>query len=135
MLLTRASEYALIAIIVIAQNDTPQGVNELSKSLDISRSFLAKILQNMAKRNILVSFKGAKGGFSLARKAKDISILEIIKACDESSGIVFACSVGDKCCPSKDKKEKICTIWPLLNKIQNRVDSLMDDIKLSDLLG
>jgi len=63
-----------------------------------------------------------------------ISVLEIVKASDAGSGIVFACSSGDKCCPNTPAKETICSIWPLLNKIQDKVDDVLENTKLDDLL-
>ena len=60
MLLTKASEYALLSLIMISQKETPQDVDTLSTGLDISKSFLAKILQALAKEgieNLLVDLK------------------------------------------------------------------------------
>ncbi len=134
MLFTKAGEYALLASALIARDTKPIGVDSLSSTLGISKSFLAKILQNLAKNSILDSYKGAKGGFTLAKKPSEISIYEIIKACDETSGVVFACSDGDKCCPNTPQKEKSCIVWRLLNEVQTRVDDLLQATKLSDLL-
>ena len=80
MLLTKASEYALLSLIYIAQKDAPSDVDTMSGELDISKSFLAKILQNLAREGILVSFKGANGGFMLAQKPEEISIKRIMKS-------------------------------------------------------
>ncbi len=49
MLLTKASEYALLSLIYISQKDVPVDVDTMSGELDISKSFLAKILQNLAR--------------------------------------------------------------------------------------
>ncbi|EAL2223271.1 transcriptional regulator, partial [Campylobacter jejuni] len=65
MLFTKASEYALLSLIYISQKETPQDVDSLALELDIPKSFLAKILQTLAKDGLLKSFKGAKGGFVL----------------------------------------------------------------------
>ena len=80
MLLTKASEYALLSILCISEKKDPIDVENLSTSLMISRSFLAKILQKLTKAGILNSFKGVKGGFVLAKKVEDISVLDIIRA-------------------------------------------------------
>jgi len=48
MLLTKASEYALLSLILISKEDYPIDVDTLSKKLNISKSFLAKILQSLA---------------------------------------------------------------------------------------
>lgn len=68
MLFTKASEYALLSLIYISQKETPQDVDSLALELDIPKSFLAKILQTLAKDGLLKSFKGAKGGFVLIKE-------------------------------------------------------------------
>ena len=65
MLFTKASEYALLSLILISQKSSPVDVDTISNELKISKSFLAKILQNLAKDGVLKSFKGANGGFAL----------------------------------------------------------------------
>jgi Rrf2 family protein len=67
MLLTKKSEYAMLALVLIAKKDTPQNTDELSAQLNISKSFLAKILQKLAKNGILESYKGFNGGFLLKK--------------------------------------------------------------------
>ena len=55
MLLTKKSEYALLSLISIMKSEGPKNVDALSKELDISKSFLAKIMQNLAKNEIVKS--------------------------------------------------------------------------------
>ena len=132
MLFTRATEYALLALVIIAREDKPLGTDYLSKRLDISRSFLAKILQSLAKRNILKSYKGATGGFMLARPPHELSIKEITQAAEGKSIAVFDCSTDQACCPSN--KGDFCTLWPFLNKLQLKVDNFLDELTLEDIL-
>jgi len=68
MLFTKASEYALLSLILISQKSSPVDVDTISNELKISKSFLAKILQNLAKDGVLKSFKGANGGFAFKYK-------------------------------------------------------------------
>lgn len=132
MLLTRASEYAILSLILIAKEKLPQDADGLSKKLDISKSFLAKILQNLAKDGILNSYKGAKGGFELSKPVEDITLLEIIKASEGKHPKVFACSVGRDDCVRKP--DYICGLQPLFNNLQIKIDDFLLTIKLSDLI-
>jgi Rrf2 family protein len=50
--------------------------------LNISPSYLAKVLQPLAKAGILSSTRGAQGGFALARDPKSISALEVLELLD-----------------------------------------------------
>ena len=100
MLMTRASEYALLSLIVIAKASKPLDAESLSNELDIPKSFLAKILQSMARHGILNSFKGVHGGFALANDAHEITMLNIMCAAEGKSPAVFDCSGSEKNCPS-----------------------------------
>ena len=135
MLLTKASEYALLSIIIIAKNKEPKPVDILSDSLNIPKSFLAKVLQALTREGILVSFKGAKGGFTLLKDPKDISILDIISAVEAKSANVFECSNSLRNCPGGEDKASICAIWPYLNKLQIKVDELLGKITLQELIN
>ncbi len=132
MLFTRATEYALLALVIIAKENKPLGTDYLSKRLDISRSFLAKILQSLAKREILRSYKGATGGFMLARPPQELSIKEIAQAAEGKHISVFDCSSDQACCPSN--KGDFCTLWPFLNRLQNKVDHFLEELTLKDIM-
>ena len=132
MLFTRASEYALLALVIIARENKPLGTDYLSKRLNISRSFLAKILQTLAKKNILKSYKGATGGFMLAQPPEMLSIKEITSAAEGKTINIFDCSSDQAHCPSN--QGDFCTLWPFLNKLQKEIDSFLDNLTLKDIM-
>ncbi len=131
MLLTKASEYALLSLIIISQKNTPQDVDTLSNQLGISKSFLAKILQSLAKEKILTSFKGAHGGFMLAIKAEELTLKTIIECAEKKRTMVFECSPSSAHCPSG--KGDFCRVWPFLNKLQSKIDVFLDNMTLKDI--
>lgn len=131
MLLTKASEYALLSLIMISQKNTPQDVDTLSNQLGISKSFLAKILQSLAKENILTSFKGAHGGFMLAKKPEELSLKKIIECAEKKRTVVFECSPSSAKCSSG--KGDFCRVWPFLNKLQTKIDVFLDNMTLKDI--
>ena len=131
MLLTKKSEYALLSLVSIAQGGKPKNVDVLSKELNISKSFLAKIMQNLARHDIVVSHRGVNGGFDLKKSWDEITIMEITTAAEERIPAVFECapSIGD--CPNDIALQ--CTIWPLLNNLQSRVNVFLEDLTLKDI--
>jgi len=132
MLITRASEYALLSLIVLAKADKPMDADTLSRELDISKSFLAKILQTMARCDILNSYKGANGGFALAKPVEEITIHQITCAAEGKTPAVFDCSKSQKDCPSDIAST--CQIWPVVNRLQEKIDTFLDKLTLADLL-
>ena len=133
MLITRASEYAILSLIVLSKTSTPKDSETLSRDLAISKSFLAKILQSLAKQNILKSYKGVNGGFMLDTDPKSISMLTIITCVEGKAPAVFDCTSSINDCPSH--KADICSIWPFLNKLQGKIDHFLAELTLADLLA
>lgn len=81
MQLSRKSDYALRAVRHLST--LPKGklgsINSIAASEKIPREFLAKILKDLTRGSILVSFQGVTGGYRLARASREISFLEVIE--------------------------------------------------------
>ncbi len=131
MLLTKKSEYALLSLLSIAKSSEPKNVDILSKELDIPKSFLAKIMQNLAKQEVVISHRGINGGFLLKKSIENITILEVVEAAEEKVPMVFECSPSLHSCPNN--KAKICNVWPLLNNLQNKVNDFLSKLTLKDI--
>ena len=131
MLLTKKSEYALLSLISIAKGNEAKNVDELSRELNISKSFLAKIMQNLAKQNLVISHRGVNGGFALNKSWENITILEIVVAAEEKTPSVFECSPSPDNCPNQ--VAMLCTIWPLLNNLQLKINDFLEKLTLKDI--
>ena len=131
MLLTKKSEYALLSLVSILKSDGPKNVDVLSRELNISKSFLAKIMQNLAKNSIVKSYKGVNGGFALNKPFDKLTVLEITTAAEEKVPAVFECSPSMLDCPSQ--VGNCCTIWPLMNNLQNKIDGFLGGLTLKDI--
>lgn len=131
MLFTRASEYALISLIYIAKHKSPIDVDTLAAELNIPKSFLAKILQNLAKADILKSYKGINGGFCLALDPSKITIKDIIISAEKKEPLVFDCTGDDKC-PSN--RHDTCKIYPIITNLQDKINAFLTEITLEQII-
>ncbi|MDD2451853.1 Rrf2 family transcriptional regulator [Sulfurovum sp.] len=132
MLLTRATEYALLSLDTIRRSEKPIGAEQLANELCIPKSFLAKILQNLARAEILESKKGAQGGFILMRDVDEISVREIILAAEGKAPAVFDCTQYAATCPNGSIGT--CSISPFLATFQNKVDDFLEGLMLGDII-
>ncbi len=82
MKISRSTGYALLAAGYIAQHEEDGIVlsQTISKKYNIPLEYLLKILQQLVRANVLHSKRGPRGGFSLAKTPKKITMLEIIEA-------------------------------------------------------
>jgi Rrf2 family protein len=132
MLLTRASEYALLSLDAIRKSDSPIGAEQLAAELCIPKSFLAKILQGLARQGILESRKGAHGGFILTRDIDQISVRDIIIAAEGKAPAVFDCTSYASSCPNGSIGT--CAISPFLLIFQSKIDNFLNGLMLSDIV-
>jgi Rrf2 family protein len=133
MLLTKKSEYALLSLVSIANSSEPKNADTLSKEFNISRSFLAKILQSLSKADILKSYKGANGGFCLNMQLDQITISQIAICVEDRTPRVFECSIKQTDCPNH--RAMSCAIWPILNTLQSKIDGFLEELTLQDLIN
>lgn len=76
------AEYALRAVVVLAKAKEPMKTKDVAEVSQVPREYLAKIVQLLAKGDIIDSKKGRGGGISLARDLEQISLLDVIKVVD-----------------------------------------------------
>ncbi len=103
MQLTREADYGIRSVLYLSRQPFKKVsfVNEISEEYRIPRSFLAKILQKLVKAKIVRSYRGVKGGFSLARQAREITVLEVLEAIEGKLALNVCVSDKKKCTFSK----------------------------------
>lgn len=87
-MLSNACKYAIRAILYLAlhtNENTKVGVKKIAEELETPQPFLAKLLQQLTKTNLVSSTKGPKGGFYLSQKDKENSVWDVIKNIDGTS--------------------------------------------------
>ncbi|WKZ36599.1 MAG: Rrf2 family transcriptional regulator [Anaerolineales bacterium] len=104
MQITRQADYAVRAVLHLARNsDQRTATSTIAEEQRIPPSFLAKIVSQLSIAGLLHTSRGARGGVTLARTAKEITLLEVIEAIDgpiqlnECVGENSTCSFGDDC--------------------------------------
>ena len=135
MQVTRAGEYAIIGLLYLARQPTDRTVmiDEISEAERIPKSFLAKIFQLLAKGGFVLSHRGARGGFSLAKRASEISVLQILN-CVENAFALQKCVTDDPECVISHERLSSCSLCAVFTEAQNRVNEVFARTSLQDLL-
>ena len=141
-MLSNTCKYGIRAIIYLALNGGEKkkiGIREISNELNIPTPFLGKILQSLAKNKILSSTKGPNGGFSLAKSAEKITLLNIIEIID-GLDLFNDCLIGLSTCSANAHNDVQCPVHhkflPISNQIYDlfkteTIQNLADQIKAS----
>lgn len=105
MQITRQADYAVRAVLHLAKagNSERSATSTIAKEQNIPPSFLAKIISQLSIAGLLHTSRGARGGVTLARDPRDITLLEVVEAIDgpiqlnECVGNNGACTFDDDC--------------------------------------
>ncbi len=130
MRFTTKTEYGLVCMAHLARR--PDGehvaIKEIAEKENYPVPYLEKILQSLRHAGLVVSHQGSQGGYSLARKASDITLRHIIDALEGSTFEVF--------CAPETREDIVCThfclcgIKPVWRKTKQLLDEFYDSITL-----
>ncbi|MBT8273652.1 MAG: Rrf2 family transcriptional regulator [Bacteroidia bacterium] len=116
---SNASKYAIKAAIFLAlhtDNNCKITVKEIAESINVPQAYIAKLLQELSRKNVISSAKGPKGGFFVSEANKKIPLIQIITALNAGERM-------DECLLSLDKcdTEKPCPLhkfaYPLRSQL------------------
>ena len=122
MNLTSAADYAIRAMIHLAclPERSVALRAEIAEAQRIPSSFTAKILRRLVRAGLLDSSRGVRGGFSLARDADEITLLEVVEAIEGPLALT-RCAQDGSCCEWADECPA-SLVWPMVQ--QNLRESL-----------
>lgn len=129
---SKTSEYALRAVIYIAQKSSEQyklGIEEIATAIKSPKHFTAKILQQLTAGNKLVSsVRGPNGGFYMTDKAKNKPVIEILRLLGEDI-ILDKCILGLNECSDKTP----CPLHSQYKHIKPQLLEMFKSKKITDL--
>jgi Rrf2 family protein len=128
--LTKKADYGLIAMRHLAENvGEACSAKDLAEGYGIPQEALAKILQRLAKKGLLLSHHGVHGGYILAREPRKISAFDVIQAIE---GPVFMTSCHT---PARGECEQHtrCTIREPLRRVGESIQQVLMRLTLADM--
>ncbi len=128
--MSKLTDYGIVLLTYFARH--PEGsthnARDLAAVAGLPVPTVGKILKMLAREALLVSRRGAKGGYSLARQPEEISVAEIISALEGPVGLT-ECSAGDSACG----QEGWCPTRGNWNQINRVVLEALRGITLSEM--
>ena len=103
MHMTLEADYAVRIVEFLTKNEGRQDAKTISDETKIPLRFSLKILRSLVAEKIVCSFKGSKGGYTLAKPAKQISLREVIESVEGEYMLSrcqkeeYSCGRGERC--------------------------------------
>ena len=128
MQVTAKAEYALRAATVLASSGPgPVKSESIAAAEDIPLRFLHNILAALTRGGILISLRGADGGYELGRDAAAITVADVIRAVEGP----FAAGGGpDAAGTPGARREALRAVWAVLRANERAV---LESVTLADL--
>jgi len=120
-MLSNACKYAIRAILYLAvksDESTKIGVKKIAEELETPQPFLAKLLQQLNKGNLVSSTKGPKGGFYLSKSDRENTVWDIVKNIDGTTKF-DDCFLGLSKCSDENPCPVHFLVSPFKEKLLN----------------
>ncbi|TPW20083.1 MAG: BadM/Rrf2 family transcriptional regulator [Elusimicrobia bacterium] len=127
--LSKSARYALQGLIHLAsrQGDGRVLVENAARALDLPPSFLAKLFQRMARKGLLASHRGPRGGYVLARAPELITLADVVSATQEPMGGRRECLLESGGCAG----DGFCAIHEDVVAAERRINDALSRITLA----
>lgn len=132
MKLSTRGRYGIHAMYDLALNADcgPQSIKAIAEREAIPEAYLEQLIAILKKEKLVVSIRGAQGGYKLARKPEEITVGEVLRALEGGLAVVDCLLEEDTCgkscaCPSR-------IVWM---KIRDGLNQIVDSITLQDMIN
>ena len=119
---------ALIDLALYSENETVS-IQSIARRQNISDSYLEQLMRKLRSAGLIVSVRGAQGGYKLARPANEISVGDVLRALEGRLEAV-TCGGEDNSCQGAD----LCVTKFVWERINSSIRDTVDSIKLSQLV-
>jgi len=135
MKLTRATNYAVRALVEIARCGSPEcaDLRSLARKMKAPEAFLAKVFQRLKRAGLVEGTRGAHGGYRLARDAAEMTVRDVVEAIEGRTTLSACLSredrPGTKPCPRESK----CGARRLWSRLEGRLNEVLDSETIGGL--
>lgn len=132
--LSKITDYGIVLLAHLASradetdNRSPHNAREVALEVDLPLPVVSKVLKSLARKEILESHRGSKGGYTLVRSPDEITVSEMINALEGPLALT-ECNVGPHLC----EHEVGCPVrgpWHVINRV---VQAALEKVTLADI--
>lgn len=128
--MTLEADYAVRVVEYLTEQNKKTDAKTIAADTVVPLRFLLKILRKLVAGGIVCSFKGAKGGYQLAKLPKDITLKQVIEAVDGTFTMFGKCESSGYVCGRKS-----CHLHSIYSQISNEVRQKLDSYDFAMLCG
>ena len=128
--LSKKIDHGLILLRELCVGDCISSAREIAARYRLPQSMAANILKKLTASGILISTRGAQGGYELARHPTEINLAEIVESLEGPFSLVD-CVESDSCC----QLVAVCPTHDPMQEVHRRFDEFMTRLNLAEIVG
>tara|TARA_Y100000588_G_C13975854_1_gene805004 strand:+ start:342 stop:803 length:462 start_codon:yes stop_codon:yes gene_type:complete len=127
--ISKLADYGTVVMVYLAHHEHEVcNARDIAVKTHLALPTVSKILKRLASHGLLLSIRGASGGYRLKRPARQISVAEIIYALEEHRGLTECSTTHNEC-----SLQGICNVQGNWRLISQAIESALESVSLSDL--
>ena len=133
MKISTKGKYGLRAMIDLAQYSEQEAgsISSIAQRQKISESYLEQLVAKLKKAGLVVSIRGAAGGYRLARPASGISVGDVLRALEGDVRAVICTAQTEEGCEG----EELCVTKYVWQRINESIEKTVDEMMLDQLVA
>lgn len=133
MKISTKGRYALRLMLDLATYNTgePVSLKDISKRQEISEKYLEQIIAILNRAGYVRSIRGAKGGYTLTREPKDITVGMILR---ETEGDLAPVACVSDTAREECNRTSACVTYRIYKQLNDAINGVIDHITVADML-
>ena len=129
--MSKLTDYGIVLLAELGSlhGEEPHNARELAARTHLPLPVVSKLLKALAREGILVSHRGAKGGYGLARRPEQISVAEVIRVLE---GPIALTECGTH--PGLCAQESLCQVRTPWQRINDVIRGALENVTLAELI-
>ena len=133
MRITQESDYALRIITSLARHDDVVDAKTISDETSVTQRFALKILHKLVVGDLVISYKGVRGGYKLKLEPDKITLKQVIELIDGPIMMVRCLESSESCALNTDKTA--CIYHHIFDTISFELSRKLSGITISDVIN
>ena len=132
MKISTKGRYGLRILIDLATHDPakPRLIRDIAHSQQISEKYISRLVIDLRRANLIRSVRGVNGGFHLAKRPDEITLLEVLETMEGPISVVDCVRSPEKC-----KRQHLCPARDIWTELNDGIRQLTRNITLDDILN
>ena len=131
MKISTKGRYGLRILIDLANHDNgkPRLIRDIANAQQISEKYISRLVIALRRAGLIRSVRGVNGGFHLAKKSKEITLLEVLEVMEGAVSIVECVNPTPLCA-----RQNLCGVRTIWQQLNDNIRSMMNNVTLEEIL-